>query len=882
MPADAAVARRGRRDAGDETSRNFRYQHSYGVILLTAASRGELPYAAIWCEMHEDILAERLDGRFEAWQIKTRKPENGAWTNMDRDFLDALARFAPLDQALGERVDRFHFVSNAAFAEARTDADARRLMRSPLALLDHVRRLASNEKPSPPFDDLVLKMSERCGMMGANMVSLLRRVDLVVGPSRNEIDAALSNEHLARVAAHSGRSAAELDEVRDDLVAAVARASSLHVTDPARHTRSLVNGTRDPTALAKRIAVAVVSDARPRLSPRIDIPGLHLRLDEIVAKIDQANAGGLTRVQVEALLQAFSDADYTGTDAMELLLAKAGQLRSLQDGIARQVADGPAGSGLEPVLEAMRAGDYDRADEELEGFAAAEATSRNSALFETVRLYALRASLAAARLRMREAAMHFGTAATIAAVFDKARAFDLAGAQQQALLEHAVMRGGSEAFDEAISIGNRRIETAPPGSAERFEATWQIVSVLGIFSERAPATEARRLIEVAVRLGRAALADLDPERHEDLWLPTASNLGAALNNAARLAETEESAAALTHEALDVLEHAASIVTPDHPEASNVEANLATALRRSAAVSEAPRPALERAIASRLRALRDEESLSQQHRGNAHDSLGNDYSSLAASGLRLDKKTFRLGLASYRRALRHRPKASSPIDWARTQSNIAAHHGRACQLSMGGVAERHGRAALARIDMAMSVLDRDNAPHDWSHGCRHMAATALLLLEAGFDPGTDRLRSVLSRLGDAAELADTYLDGDTIVQTLELQAAVAAHLFERRDDAAVTLIGAARERLQSRLRIYQQSPFNLLFQLADAQFRFIVAYLASDRPEAEQAIAWVRACAAEPAAATQTHLVNHAREIALEMEKTLAGMPLAKTDGPLSK
>ena len=55
-------------------ARNYRYQHSYGVMLLASACRGERPYAAIWCERHEDILAERVDGRFDAWQVKTCRP----------------------------------------------------------------------------------------------------------------------------------------------------------------------------------------------------------------------------------------------------------------------------------------------------------------------------------------------------------------------------------------------------------------------------------------------------------------------------------------------------------------------------------------------------------------------------------------------------------------------------------------------------------------------------------------------------------------------------------------------------------------------------------------------------------------------------------------
>ena len=49
-------------DPGDETQRNFRYQHAYGVILLISAGRGSLPYSNIWCEFYEDFLCERNDG----------------------------------------------------------------------------------------------------------------------------------------------------------------------------------------------------------------------------------------------------------------------------------------------------------------------------------------------------------------------------------------------------------------------------------------------------------------------------------------------------------------------------------------------------------------------------------------------------------------------------------------------------------------------------------------------------------------------------------------------------------------------------------------------------------------------------------------------------
>src|SRR5262245_24082235 len=74
-------------DPGDATARNFRYQHAYGVVLIAAARRGIRPYVAIWCEHHEDLLAERTDGVFDGYQIKTSRPELGAWNMGDPELV---------------------------------------------------------------------------------------------------------------------------------------------------------------------------------------------------------------------------------------------------------------------------------------------------------------------------------------------------------------------------------------------------------------------------------------------------------------------------------------------------------------------------------------------------------------------------------------------------------------------------------------------------------------------------------------------------------------------------------------------------------------------------------------------------------------------------
>ncbi len=95
-------------DVGDSTQRNFRYQHAYGVILLIGAALKKLPYIAIWCEHHEDILAEREDGRWDGFQVKTRKPELGEWDLNDNELCSAIDHLARLESKFSGRISALH------------------------------------------------------------------------------------------------------------------------------------------------------------------------------------------------------------------------------------------------------------------------------------------------------------------------------------------------------------------------------------------------------------------------------------------------------------------------------------------------------------------------------------------------------------------------------------------------------------------------------------------------------------------------------------------------------------------------------------------------------------------------------------------------------
>jgi len=230
-PSDALVS-----DGGDTTSRNYRYQHAYGVMLLASAKCGKRPYVAIWCEHHEDFLAEREDGRFNGYQIKTSKPEAGPWKLNDPDFVLTIGRFVDLVQEFGEKIGDLYFVSNTECdAAPKTQNNDRRRL-SPVLFLKHIKECASSSDITEPFLTTFNDLQANCGCDAQVLFSVLKRVDLIRGPSRSDFDAVLSHEHLVQIDGYAKLPALQLDKIRNALVARVNQASSLQVTDPSRIT----------------------------------------------------------------------------------------------------------------------------------------------------------------------------------------------------------------------------------------------------------------------------------------------------------------------------------------------------------------------------------------------------------------------------------------------------------------------------------------------------------------------------------------------------------------------------------------------------------------------------------------------------------------------
>lgn len=244
-------------DQGDKTQRNFRYQHAYGIILLVASAITKLPYKSIWCEQHEDILAEKLNSHFDAYQIKTRKVENGEWRIKHDKLKSSIKHFVGLQNIFGEKIDRYYFVSNCNFLDCSLSIkDQKKLANSPIKFLKAIQEAKSEVEIPEPFDKTFSYLLSEYGCEPVELFTFLRKMDLIIGPGRDSFDAEISHTHIPQIPKCEKLSPTELNNIRDEILYKIYGACSLKVEDPVKHYRSLIGSEQpDLKLLAKCVTV---------------------------------------------------------------------------------------------------------------------------------------------------------------------------------------------------------------------------------------------------------------------------------------------------------------------------------------------------------------------------------------------------------------------------------------------------------------------------------------------------------------------------------------------------------------------------------------------------------------------------------------------------
>lgn len=245
-------------DPGDETQRNFRYQYGYGAILLISAYTGHSQFIALWCEHHEDFLTETSEGTFEAFQIKTRKPENGEWTLSDEEMKKSLKRFVQLQKKFKEKIIGFNIVSNAAFMTCDPGiGDQKRVMRSIILLLEAVRVSENPHLIPTKFSEVISTLSKDLGCSIPELYTVLARTKLINGPSREGFDSEIAHNHLTRCEECKKHDFATLNKIRDEIIQRIFLASSLSIDTASEHLQDVQMPSGAKLA-GKRLEVSII------------------------------------------------------------------------------------------------------------------------------------------------------------------------------------------------------------------------------------------------------------------------------------------------------------------------------------------------------------------------------------------------------------------------------------------------------------------------------------------------------------------------------------------------------------------------------------------------------------------------------------------------
>src|SRR5690606_15765680 len=129
-------------------------------------------------------------------QVKSQQPEDGFWKTNTDAFAKSIKRFVELDGKYPGAIRRFAFVSNTQFLDSDAKSQAGR---SPLFLLRAVVAAKVWEDLCGAARDCLVRLKEDTGATDDGLFSVLTRLDLKNGPSRDAFVAELAHNHLSQL-----------------------------------------------------------------------------------------------------------------------------------------------------------------------------------------------------------------------------------------------------------------------------------------------------------------------------------------------------------------------------------------------------------------------------------------------------------------------------------------------------------------------------------------------------------------------------------------------------------------------------------------------------------------------------------------------------------
>ncbi len=481
---------------------------------------------------------------------------------------------------------------------------------------------------------------------------------------------------------------------------------------------------------------------------------LSQKLDELLRRTAQAE--GVPLDALRAILADMGELAVTldAGQVAEKLKAKAVEFKDLTDRLNRLSNDDPEVQRLRRAAAAsLSAGRFAQADADL---AAAEARDLDSlddleALAKSKRLSAAvcRAErAAAAKLRTnpdayREAASHYGEAASIARAADPSAASAYNVQKGQVLIDLGEEFGVNLALREAIEHFQALLRTVRRASdgLRWAEVQNNLGAALWTLGGREGGT-AR--LEEAVEAYRAALEEWTRERVPLNWAGTQNNLG----NVLRTLGERESGTARLEEAVEAYRAALEEQTRERVplDWAMTQNNLGNALA-ALGERESGTARLEEAVEAYRAALEERTrervpldwAMTQNNLGNALAALGARESGAA----RLEE-----AVDAYRASLEERTRERVPLDWAMTQYNLGTalvHLGR----RESGTARLE--EAVEAYRAALEEYTRERVPLDWAMTYGNQGVANRLIAERRYDSAL--AEAALAQIEDARQTFD---------------------------------------------------------------------------------------------------------------------------------
>lgn len=249
-------------DRGDETQSLFKYQWTAAVMLLAAAMDGKTSYLAVWCEHHDDLLAEVPGGLYHAIQVKSLSGAGAHWVCSGDGFRQAIGKFCEHEANYSDKLEKYIFYSNAPpYIPGPTARSSKTLASSPMRLAEDCCRVDSYSSIAAPYRDSFDALVAASGRPADMVFAVLQKLEFMKGLSLESFE-----EHLAT--ALSGVSKCKqmtierLRKTRDALMSLVGGASSLTLPSIAVCTSVLqADGRPEVSIRAKRVSVQDVEGA---------------------------------------------------------------------------------------------------------------------------------------------------------------------------------------------------------------------------------------------------------------------------------------------------------------------------------------------------------------------------------------------------------------------------------------------------------------------------------------------------------------------------------------------------------------------------------------------------------------------------------------------